>query len=97
MDAAGDRDRRLDAPGQSRCAAEAQRQLRGIRQRQRANHLELVDVDVDAVEAREQHEPVGAGRVELLGEMREGGEERRELDGDRNAQLRFTSRTISIA
>ena len=43
--ATGDRDGRLDPPGQSRGAAEAQRQLRGIRQRQRPNHFELVDVD----------------------------------------------------
>ena len=48
--------------------------------------LEFIDVDVDAMEAREQDEAVGAGRVELFGEMRERGEERRQLDGDRDAQ-----------
>ena len=49
------------------------------------------------VEAREEDQPVGAGRVELPGEVREGGEERRQLDGDRDAEVRFTSRTISMA
>ncbi len=76
----------LTRPGQGRRAAQAQRQLGRVGQRQRADHLELVDVDVDAMEAREQHQPVGAGRVERLGEVREGREERRELDRDRNPQ-----------
>ena len=46
--------------------------------------LELLDVDVGLVKAVEQDQPVGAGLVELTGEMGEGGEERRQLDGDRD-------------
>ena len=61
-------------------------QLGRVGQRQRTDHFELVDVDVDPMEAREQHEPVDAGRVERLRKVREGREERRELDRDRNLQ-----------
>ena len=94
MDAAGDRERRLDASGERRSAAQAERQLRGIRQRQRPDDLELLDVDVGPMKAREEDEPVGAVRVELMGEVRERREEWRQLDGHRNpARLRFTSRT----
>ena len=66
-------------------AAETQRQLGGVRQGQRTNHLEFVHVDVDAMEAREEDEAVGAGPIELFGEMGEGREERRQFDGDRDA------------
>ena len=76
--------RRLDASGERRRAAKAKRQVRGIRQRQRPDDLELFDVDVGPVKAREEDEPIGAGRVELTGEVRKGGEERRHLDGHRH-------------
>ena len=98
VDAAGDGKRRRDAPGQRRHAAQAQRQLGGIRQRQRANHVELIDVDVHAVEAREEHEPVGAGLLELFGEMREARvRSGASLTATGMRRLRFTSRTMSIA
>ena len=63
---------------------------------QRARYVQLLHVDVGLVEAVEQHQPVGAGAVELAGEVGEGGEERRQFDGDRNFQACFTSRTISM-
>ncbi len=85
VDAAGDGERRLDAPGQRRRAAQAQRQLRGIRQRQRANDLELSTSMSMRWKRVKRTSAVGAGRVELLGEVREGGEERRQLDGHRDA------------
>ena len=77
-------ERRLDLAGQDRQPAEAQQQLGGIRQVQARDRLEGLDVDVGLVEAVEQHEAVGARPVQLLGEVRQRREERRQLDGHRD-------------
>src|SRR4029453_8933850 len=64
--------RGLDAPRHRRGTAQAHRQLGWIGQGKRANDLELFDVDVDAMEAGEEHEPVGAGCVQAFREGAEG-------------------------
>ena len=51
----------------------------------RRRRLERLEVDVGLVEAVEEHQAVGAERVELVGEVREGGEERRQLHRHRDA------------
>ena len=55
---------------------EPQRKVGGVGELQRAYDSELLDVDVDLEQAGEQHQTVGAGRVDLQSEVREGGKER---------------------
>lgn len=45
----------------------------------RAREAHVLDIDVGLIETVEEHQGVGAGRVQPLGEVRERSVERREL------------------
>ena len=51
--------------------------------------LQVLGVNIGLVEAVEEHDPIGARLLQLPGEVRERGEEGRELHGDRDLQRRF--------
>ena len=70
--------------GQDREPAQAQEELGGIGEVVIGPDLQLHDVDVGLVEAVEQHESICARRLELGGEVRQRGEEGRQLHGDRD-------------
>ena len=55
----------------------------------RTDHLELIDVNVDVMEASEEHEAVRPRRVQLACKVGESGQERRQLDGNGDAELAF--------
>ena len=66
--------------------AQAQQQLGGVGEVQRRRGLQVHGVDVRLVEAVEEHQPVGARPLQLEGEVRQRGEERRQLHRHRNVQ-----------
>jgi hypothetical protein len=84
VDAPGDGERGLDAPGEDREPAQPQEQLARVREPDGRHDVEGHGVDVGLVEAVEDHEPGNARFIEAPGEVRERGEERRQLDGHRD-------------
>ena len=82
-------------PARAAVASQAEREIAGIRERQRADDLELFDVDVGVVEPLEKNETVSTRPVELAGEIGERRLHRRELDRDGNAAALLDARARS--
>ncbi len=88
MHAAGQRQVGRDAPVQDRDPAQRQPQIVRAAERQAGHHLQRLQIEVGLIEAVEQHQPVGAGLGESLGQMRQRGDEGAQLERDRDTHPR---------
>ena len=84
-DATADGDRRPDTAVQDSRPAQAKPEISAGGELRLRVHCHRSNVDVRLIEAVEQHETVGTRQIEPMRHVAKGGEERRQLDGQRNA------------
>ena len=80
---------RPDVTVQDGDPVEAHEQLVGARQGEPGHNLEALEIEVRQVEAVEEHQRVGAGTIQPLGQMGQRAEGVPDLDGDGNLHARL--------
>src|SRR5690348_6561537 len=86
---AGDSERRVDASAQNSDATKTQIEIRRGRKLEVTLNLQFDDIKIHLVKTGKQNDCIGAKRVDLQSKVRERGEQRRQLYGDRDSDLAF--------
>src|SRR4030095_3158621 len=87
MYAAGQSEVRLDISIDRGDPVQTKQQLVGVAEDQVGDDLQGFEIEIRLIEAVEQYQPIGAGRIQAFGHVGHGAEVRSQLDGHRDGDF----------